>query len=773
MVDKKTEKVKCWEVLNCNVKECPAFHSKDLKCWLFSGTHCHNSIQGKFLEKMEMCLGCKILRANMDVAAMRDTIKTVNKQFKEFRKIVDSRDRELEDTGLELALSISEVLEALKKISSGNTSIRLDETSTIELISLLKHVVNLTAKQVRESAETMRFIQFAIEHTSDAAFWMKSDARFIYVNEAACRLLGYSRDELLSMTVHDIDPMFPKEAWLDHWQKLTERKSFAFESQHKAKNGRIFPVEIRDNFVEFEGNEYNCAFVSDITERKQVEKILREAELRYRTVAEFTHDWEYWETPDRKLCYVSPSCERITGYKPEYFIDNPNLIYEITLPEDRDNWSGHHHDSAEMPVSQSITFRIRRKDETIRWIEHVCQPVIDQQKVFLGVRASNRDITIRKQAEEKLRDTLSLLTATLESTADGILVVDSNGKIVSFNRKFVQLWGILDSTMASGDDDKVLAFVLDQLKDPLTFLTRVRELYAQPEVESHDVLLFKDGRVFERYSQPQKIGNSIIGRVWSFSDVTERKRAEDALRESEQLLLQAHKMEAIGRLAAGVAHEINNPLAVINEKAGLMKDILELSTDLKQDKEKFLGVLQTIFENVKRCRIITHRLLGFSRRTEISQDVINLNDTVREIMEFLEKEIWFRNIHLRMNLNEDIPKIVIDKGQLQQVLLNIVNNAIDAVEKEGIIEVLTDFNANDKNTVHVSVKDNGIGIPQDILQHIFEPFFTTKEKGKGTGLGLSISYGIMQKLGGTILAQSEVNKGTTFTIEIPLKAATV
>ncbi len=507
---------------------------------------------------------------------------------------------------------------------------------------------------------------------------------------------------------------------------------------------------------------------TEIVERKRVEEELREAELRYRTVSDFTYDWEYWETPDGKLRYVSPSCERITGFTPKDFIDNPNLIFEIIIPEDHSILDKHRHDAINVLSPQSIMFRIRRKDGKMRWMEHVCQPVTDNQGAFLGVRASNRDITIRKQAEEKLSNTLSLLSATLESTADGILVVDREGKIASFNQKFLQMWHIPESVIASKDDRKVIDFVLEQLKDPETFLTKVTELYASDEAESFDMVEFKDERIFERFSQPQKLGNTVVGRVWSFRDITERKRAENALRESEQLLLQAHKMEAIGRLAAGVAHEINNPLAVINENAGLMKDLLELSENIEQNKEKFLGTLDVIFENVNRCRTITHRLLGFARRTDISYAVIDVNDAVREVIGFLEKEILYRNIHLKLNLKEDLPSVVSDKGQLQQVLLNIINNAIDAVEKGGLIEIFTDIK--DENAIRVSVRDNGHGIPEDIIKHIFEPFFTTKEKGKGTGLGLSISYGIMRKMGGTILVESKDDNGTTFIVEIPQKA---
>ena len=228
----------------------------------------------------------------------------------------------------------------------------------------------------------------------------------------------------------------------------------------------------------------------------------------------------------------------------------------------------------------------------------------------------------------------------------------------------------------------------------------------------------------------------------------------------------ASKMSTVGRLAAGVAHEINNPLAIINEKAGLMKDILEMSGDLQKNKDKFLSLISSIFDSVNRCRTITHRLLGFSRRMEISHEAFDINDAIREVIGFIEKEVLYRNITLSQNLANSLPKITSDKGQLQQVILNIVNNAIDAIDEGGLIEVSSTVKSAD--TVLVSIKDNGTGISKDKLKHIFEPFYTTKEKGKGTGLGLSISYGIMQKLGGSIHVESETGKGTIFTLEIPV-----
>jgi PAS domain S-box-containing protein len=657
----------------------------------------------------------------------------------------------LEQTSMEFALSLSEVFEALKRISSGDPTVRIDETSNIELLSKLKHIVNVTAEAIGEIVDLSHEFAMSLAEYFDVLHKVTK-------GNLNARVSGVSKIELLESLKKVMNET------IESMSKEMTKCEMAEEELRKAHDDLERRVEKRTAELKVA----NEKLMLEIEERKRVEEELRGAELRYRTVADFTHDWEYWESPDGKLRYISPSCERITGYKSEVFFDNPGLIYEMIVEEDKDIWNMHRHDVIDVPGPRRAVFRIKRQDGRISWIEHVCQPVTDDQGNFLGVRAGNRDITIRKGAEEKLRDALSLLNATLESTADGILVVNAEGKMVTFNLKFIRMWRIPESIAKSLNDAEALRFVADQLNDPESFLAKVRELYDKPEAESYDILTFKDGRVFERYSLPQRIGNNIVGRVWSFRDVTERKRAEDALRESEQLLLQAHKMEAIGRLAAGVAHEINNPLAVINEKAGLIKDILELSLNVEQNKGKFINLLNGIFDNVNRCRTITHRLLGFSRRLEVSYEILDLNVVVKEVMEFLEKEILYRNIRLELNLREGLPKIVSDKGQLQQVLLNIVNNAVDAVEKGGLIEIYTDIK--DENTVSVSVRDTGLGIPKEILARIFEPFFTTKEKGKGTGLGLSISYGIVQKLGGTILVQSEVNKGTTFTVELPLKA---
>jgi len=243
----------------------------------------------------------------------------------------------------------------------------------------------------------------------------------------------------------------------------------------------------------------------------------------------------------------------------------------------------------------------------------------------------------------------------------------------------------------------------------------------------------------------------------------ERKKAV-----SEDLAMQSSKMAALGKMAAGIAHEINNPLAVIGEKAGWLKDLLH-EEDLSQSSnfQEFYDAVNKIELHVDRAKKVTHRLLGFARRMEPVHEKVDINAILNDTVGFLKNESRYRNIDIQPDFDERLPQTTSDSAQLQQVFLNILNNAIDAIGKEGEILIKTTHMAK-INRLAVEISDNGPGIPKEMLDKIFDPFFTTKEVGKGTGLGLSISYSIIEKLGGRMLVASEEGKGTTFTIYLPI-----
>jgi signal transduction histidine kinase len=228
-----------------------------------------------------------------------------------------------------------------------------------------------------------------------------------------------------------------------------------------------------------------------------------------------------------------------------------------------------------------------------------------------------------------------------------------------------------------------------------------------------------------------------------------------------------NKMATIGRMSAGVAHEINNPMAIINEKAGLIKDMIGFSEEFPQ-REKLLGLVDSILASVDRCSRVTHRLLGFARRMETAHEQIDLRALLEEVVSFQRTEITHRNIEINYDIHDDLPQIESDRGQLQQVFLNIVSNAIAAIGDGGRIDISGAGRAD--GSVVIAVTDNGVGISEENLEHIFEPFFSTKGKF-GTGLGLSITHNIVEKLGGTIHVHSIPGKGTRFTVTLPVKSS--
>jgi signal transduction histidine kinase len=226
-----------------------------------------------------------------------------------------------------------------------------------------------------------------------------------------------------------------------------------------------------------------------------------------------------------------------------------------------------------------------------------------------------------------------------------------------------------------------------------------------------------------------------------------------------------NKLTSIGRLAAGVAHEINNPLAIINENTGLLKDLISRQEGLDR-RERLLSLLNSVLKSVDRCKKVTHRLLGFARQMHVEHEDIDVPSLLKEVVEFLGKEAEYRDIRVAIDIQGEIPTIESDRGQLQQVFLNLLNNAVSAVRDGGHVDI--EIARRDDAWVSVIVADDGIGIPKQNLQRIFEPFFTTRQ-GVGTGLGLSITFGIVQKLGGEVSVESEVGRGTRFTVLLPIK----
>ncbi len=489
---------------------------------------------------------------------------------------------------------------------------------------------------------------------------------------------------------------------------------------------------------------------------------------------------------------INPSFERTLGYTEKELLAEPFVHFvhsddlEVTLDEIQKLSAG----------QNTISFenRYRCKDGSYKWLMWNSTAFPSQQLIY----AAAHNITENKRAEEELERSLSLLQATLDSTADGILVVDGAGKIIGFNQKLKEMWRIPSSIIESKDDKKIMKYIRNQVMNPELLLTEMQAFTSQPKTKCCDVLKFIDGRVFECHIKPAQLGGKRVGLVWSFHDVTALKMAEEALRkaneelekkveertrelrEKQAQLVQSGKMAALGNLVAGVAHEVNNPIGAVNSAADVSLRCIDLInnviTEFKEvedlkNNSKFKNVLKMLFENNqvivtagKRIAQIVQSLKNFSRLDEADNLEANIHEGIDSTLTLVHHEIK-RKVEIIKEYGK-VPLIDCYPNQLNQVFMNLFVNAAHAIKVKGNIKIKT--SADDEN-VYIKISDTGVGIQADDLNKIFDPGFTTKGVGVGTGLGLSICYNIIQKHNGSISVESEVGKGTEFTITLPIE----
>lgn len=388
----------------------------------------------------------------------------------------------------------------------------------------------------------------------------------------------------------------------------------------------------------------------------------------------------------------------------------------------------------------------------------VAKRTTELTKINAELRIENQ---ARRQAESRLQHTISLLNATLNSTADGILVVSVDGKITSCNKKFVEMWRLDCPASIERDDESLLSRVSDQLEDPKEFLDKIRVLYADPAATSFDVLFFRDGRIFERYSQPQLLHGEVTGRVWSFRDVTQARNLEAELRQSQ-------KMDALGKLAGGVAHDFNNLLMLISGYTGLVVE--------QTSGEQRRNLAEQIFATTRRGASLTKQLLTFSRKQPETAVVVDLNLIVMNL-ELMLRRLLSDEIQLEVSLARDPQLVHVDVSQIEMMILNLALNAQDAMPEGGRLSITTistsllpgtDVLSEQQHTlVILEVSDTGHGMTPEVQERIFEPFYTTKPIGRGTGLGLSTVLGIAKKARGKVEVRSEPNHGATFRVYLP------
>lgn len=632
------------------------------------------------------------------------------------------------------------------------------------------------------------------------------DGHLLSVSPEAAKVLGYKPEEMVGRYFYEFLSPEVRDQFTVYLDRVQNEGAASGLMRVITRSGqeRIFAYS---NICRRQSGKpaYVLGHATDITDLKKAEQQLRMAEQRFRHLLQCSSDVVTIARPDGTIQFISPGVERALGYLPSDVVGRS--IFDYVHPDDlsvaRETFAA----ALQQPgYANSIEVRLRNSDGDHVDFEVVANNLLgtpavagivisarhlsacktaelefEKQKKELETRDRQHtaelarvnetliaEIKERKETENALRESQSLLQAALESTADGILVVDLEGTIVTVNRRCAEMWNIPEDILRERRDEQALSFVLDQLKSPAQFMAKVETLYANSSDSSYDVLEFKDGRVFERYSQPQKIGEKTVGRVWSFRDVTEHKRLEEYLR-------QAQKMEAIGRLAGGIAHDFNNLLMVVMGHC----DVFTTANDTATMKHS----IDEISAAAMRAASLTKQLLAFSRRQVLEPRLLDMNAVLGDLSTMLRRLIA-EDIELVISLSELPAYVSADPTQLDQVILNLVVNAKDAMPKGGRLRLqaqVVDFHKPcTKHTssvppgsyVLVKVSDTGTGMSQQTLTRIFEPFFTTKELGQGTGLGLATAYGVVRQSKGYILVDSLLGQGTTFEIYLPRVDAT-
>ena len=525
-------------------------------------------------------------------------------------------------------------------------------------------------------------------------------------------------------------------------------------------SSRIQPtLDMEGKLIQVDGIAY------DITRHKRAEEDKRESEEKFRMVFENVFDGIaiYDEDPDpfkRKLIECNEQYAQMAGRSREELRKIKHtqafqISHEASSNTNRLN-------SLSLKRAYQGTYSWIRPDGKENVIEYIGVPIIWAGKSYsIGI---DRDITLRKKADEEIKKSISLLTATLESTADGILVVNKKGQITHFNNKFLELWNITPFNLPAWIDEIKISYVAEQLKDADSFTKKIEELNLNEEESSFDVLECKDGRTFERYSQPQTLEGKSVGRVWNFRDITERTRGEAELIAAKEKAEESDRLKSA--FLANMSHEIRTPL---NSIIGFS----ELMSDPDFDREQEHQFAQIIHSSGNNLLSIISDIMDISKIEAGQMEVKKRSFSVNQLMADIQKEYSFRAIEKGIELILDplnpleMVSIESDQTKIRQILVNLVGNSIKFTE-EGYIELGLRIT---QEALVFHVKDTGIGISTQFQTQIFERFRQIESpytrKYGGTGLGLAISKSLAELMGGTLWLESEKGKGSTFYFTLP------
>jgi two-component system cell cycle sensor histidine kinase/response regulator CckA len=624
---------------------------------------------------------------------------------------------------------------------------------------------NEAGRRLEESEQRFKSL---FDHNPDAVFSVDLEGRITSVNPAAERLAGVERAELLGQPFDPlVDPANLDEV-REHLRRVFLGEPQGFEARVRGAHGRVAELQVTSLPMVVDGEVVGAYGVAkEVTERRAAEQLLR---LRDRAIAAVSEGIVITDPhlPDNPIVSVNPAFERLTGYTAAEalgrncrFLQGPGTdpvaIAELAAAV-RDG----------LPCSvEVLNFR---KDGRAFWNFVSIAPVRGgdgRVTHFIGVL---NDVTDRRETDEALRSREARFRSLMENAQDIIAVLDGDGTVRFASPAVERVLGYAAGEFAGmylmeivepDDVERVHQVIENAILNP------GRPQWAECRVRHRD----GTWRVLEVVGTSLLHNPAVMGIVLNARDVSERRRAEEALEQSRQQFLQAQKMEAVGRLAGGVAHDFNNLLTAIRGNADLMLMDLAEGSPARED-------VREIRRAADRAADLTRQLLAFSRRQVLQPRVLSLNTIVGEMQRMLSR-LLTANVTLQTRLDPSLGSVVADPGQIEQVVVNLAVNARDAMPQGGELTVET---ANDEldaelarrfpyvvpgRYVRLTVRDTGLGMDRETREQAFEPFFTTKPVGKGTGLGLSTVYGIVKQSGGYVWIDSAPGQGTAVSVHLP------
>ena len=619
-----------------------------------------------------------------------------------------------------------------------------------DIPSLVEVVEDVTERRLAEEAlrESEEKYRELAESITDLFFAFDKDLRYTYWNKASEELTGFSVEDALGKHLLDIFPAsdMTQNAEKMYLKALRTQKVQSFVNEYQL-GGRDYFFEISA----YPSKDGLSVFVKDITERRLAEEAIQVEKNKLQSVIDAMVDHLTIRDKDYHLIYQSESSQRIFG---NHLGEKCYRVYEGQdklcpgCPVKKAFKDGKPHTSERKTVTPS--------GEVIFW-ENTANPIRDAKGEIVSCLEVARNITDRKRAEEKLKESEEKYKTLVEATSDIIWEVDTEGRFTFVSPKIKDILGYeVDEVVG-----KKRPLDLVAKEEFSEWLKRFKQINAKRKPFSvlEVTHLHKNGRrvIFETSGIPLfDSAGEFKGYVGINRDITERRHMQEQLAITDRLA-------SVGELAAGIAHELNNPLTSVIGFSQLLMD-KEVPEDIKQD-------LQTVYGEAQRASQVVNNLLTFARRHAAVKQMLNINDVINKVLELRAYEQRVENIKVKSLFEPGLPEVMADYFQLQQVFLNIIINAEYFMIKAHNSGKLTITTERVGDIIRASFADDGPGIAKEDLGHIFDPFFTTKEVGKGTGLGLSICHGIMAEHGGRIYVESELGKGTTFIVELPISAA--